>query len=351
MTKLALESNQVFLDTEVFDSLKFNFHLKLFRKLAELVKNGVISVYLTEITVKECKAHIKNNARNVAQSSRKLLDVAYPLEFMNEQLHKDINAAFDEKLVTASWNATFDNFLKEINVIFIDTNSVSNSLIFDQYFDNKPPFGPKDKKHEFPDAFVIESLRNYLGERRMYVISRDKGWKDACIPSGPLLYLKELSEFLDLCSKSDRDIKSLIKSHANEIKARIAEDFQELDFWIPDADGEVIDVDLDPDSIKISNYFVVDIESDKFTLNLPVSIPFSAKVSYIQPGSESYDKEDGILVYCEYEEETLERSEDLDVVIEASLASDNSRDFSIDSVDFGNPNIEISISETKYPYK
>lgn len=34
--------------------------------------------------------------------------------------------------------------------------------VFEKYFDKKKPFGIEKKKEEFPDAFIIQSLRSIL---------------------------------------------------------------------------------------------------------------------------------------------------------------------------------------------
>lgn len=56
-------------------------------------------------------------------------------------------------------------------------------IIFDQYFSAKPPFSVSgNKKNEFPDAFVIESAKNYMNEHindALLVVSEDNDWKKA----------------------------------------------------------------------------------------------------------------------------------------------------------------------------
>ncbi|MBK7008786.1 MAG: DUF4935 domain-containing protein [Saprospiraceae bacterium] len=53
--------------------------------------------------------------------------------------------------------------MKEANVRFIPYSESDVKSIFQQYFDKKPPFGLKEeKKHGFPDAFLIEFIKNWV---------------------------------------------------------------------------------------------------------------------------------------------------------------------------------------------
>ena len=55
--------------------------------------------------------------------------------------------------------------------------------IFSQYFNGEPPFSTTgDKKHEFPDAFVIDAAKKYLAEHPndiLLVVSKDGDWNSA----------------------------------------------------------------------------------------------------------------------------------------------------------------------------
>ena len=57
------------------------------------------------------------------------------------------------------------------------------ATVFEQYFKGDPPFATKgDKKHEFPDAFVIDATKKYLAEHPndvLLVVSKDGDWKSS----------------------------------------------------------------------------------------------------------------------------------------------------------------------------
>ncbi|XAG19216.1 hypothetical protein NM452_06770 [Vibrio metschnikovii] len=40
----------------------------------------------------------------------------------------------------------------------MDVSTVNPQVVFDAYF-NLPPFGKESKKHEFPDAFALEAIK------------------------------------------------------------------------------------------------------------------------------------------------------------------------------------------------
>ena len=350
MIQTFLRPIPVFLDTEVFCRHKFNFKSASFLGLIMLAKAQMIAVYSTQITIDECKDQLAKMAKEVSSACKKTLKKASPLKFINKQLYDDFQEATEEDLLKNSWIDAFDDFIKRTGIQLIDTNNVQNSVIFEQYFESKPPFGEGKKKFEFPDAFVIEALRNFKGGQ-IHVVSSDDDWEKACASSGTFVFYKELPKFLDFCWDADI-VKTFASRHSNELRDRIAENFQDLNFWVSDVDGEVSDVDLDPECIEIKDYFVVlKDEIGKFTLALPTSVPFSAEISYIEPGSELYDKEEWILVYCERRRETRELEICLDVELEVSLSSDTDGHFKVESVHFEKADVEVPLFETQYPYK
>jgi hypothetical protein len=57
------------------------------------------------------------------------------------------------------------------------------ATVFAQYFKGDPPFSTTgDKKHEFPDAFVIDATKKYLAEHPndiLLIVSKDGDWKSS----------------------------------------------------------------------------------------------------------------------------------------------------------------------------
>src|SRR5438874_1441023 len=56
-----MDTQHVFLDTEIFVSNNFHFESPLFVKLAELAQKRAIFVYLTTVTVREIETHIASD--------------------------------------------------------------------------------------------------------------------------------------------------------------------------------------------------------------------------------------------------------------------------------------------------
>ena len=90
----------------------------------------------------------------------------------------------------------FQNFIATSRAKVIDIDTVKASDVFKLYFHSDPPFSD-DKKSEFPDAFSIGSLLNFVIEKKinMIVVSRDGDWKKA-------LYGRERIQFKKVPQRS-----------------------------------------------------------------------------------------------------------------------------------------------------
>lgn len=91
---------------------------------------------------------------------------------INDILQTMENYKLDQKLLNA-----FETFYKEsLSLPYSNPESV-----FEQYFSNESPFAATgNKKSEFPDAFVIMSIKQYLKshpEVSLLVISKDTDWE------------------------------------------------------------------------------------------------------------------------------------------------------------------------------
>ncbi|MEM8719170.1 MAG: PIN domain-containing protein [Cyanobacteria bacterium P01_G01_bin.39] len=176
---------RIFLDTEVFVSANFNYQDSSFTKLVDLVNNDELVLYITTVTRNEILSNIEKEVHNsdsslktIHKEFRKNAKILY--NYQNFKSLFSLNHNKDE--TCQELKNQFLNYLEKIKAQVISVDQVSPEDIFDQYFNNLPPFKEGKKKYEFPDAFSIAALEKEAmnNDFKIYVISRDNDWQKAC---------------------------------------------------------------------------------------------------------------------------------------------------------------------------
>lgn len=171
-----LKTRNIFLDTQYFVKNRFNFEHVELQTLEELVRNGHVHVYLTDITEREIRKKIADeigNAVNVL-NSREIKYLSILPEF------KKIQEKYNSRTVVAMYDTKFKEFQKRCKIEIISSASVNLMKIFDDYCNMLPPFNAKqNKKAEFPDAFALAAIANWGQKERKkaYLLTQDNDWK------------------------------------------------------------------------------------------------------------------------------------------------------------------------------
>ena len=127
--------------------------------------------------------------------------------------------------------------------------------VFEDYFAAKPPFASSgSKKSEFPDAFVLGSIKDYLKSnptKSVLVISSDGDWESAVSDIDRVSFAKTLEDGIKTIQSAE-SIMSYFYAAEADIKAEIARIAEEECF---DLKGyEPID-DMEVTSIRVSTLY------------------------------------------------------------------------------------------------
>src|SRR5690606_25831618 len=70
----------------------------------------------------------------------------------------------------------FDLFLKKYNIEVVSSDTANHKEIFKRYFEKLPPFGIGQKKDQFPDAFILNTIELWCENNMsgVFVVSSDK---------------------------------------------------------------------------------------------------------------------------------------------------------------------------------
>ncbi|MCA9130851.1 MAG: hypothetical protein KDB22_27390 [Planctomycetales bacterium] len=165
----------------------------------------------------------------------------------------------------------------------------------DRYAETRPPFSTGDKKHEFPDAFALESIRYWaIGQsRKVYVASQDTGMKEYCDEVAELVFIQTVDQFLDIAIREDQEaaskLRAVIDANQDSIEAFIEAEFPSLGFFVDDREGDVNDVSVS--DIEIHAMSIVKLDGGIATVELDLTIKFVADVSYDDIEHGIYDSE------------------------------------------------------------
>ena len=320
------ETEHVFIDTQVFEQAEFNYKSKPFERLIELAQSRSIRVHLTDITINEVKSRIKKQIPDAIEALRGLRGKHEARILIN--VSEGFKEVFYNRIRTPEVIEVlirqFDELCAQLNPDMIPIDGSSVNDIFDRYFNQRPPFGSGGKKHEFPDAFNIASLKNWSETRhaKIYVISGDNDFTSACREIPRLIHLASLSEFLDIVSAYlaiDRYAvaEEVLRQNTRDIEERIERDFPEIGFYLDEEGGEIHDVRVN--SIRIRRQDIIDVEDVRAVYELTVEINYSADISYAMNSIEGY-------VVATYDE-TIERTLETEVEVTIDLDIQNPADY------------------------
>lgn len=280
-----LKTSKVFLDTSIFVKEYFNWDNINLSQVRRYASAGVIQLYTTDLTKKEIEKKVTGAIEKDYPAFKNLMKTNRILKVLPgmNKLYKEYTK---EKLVDQELEKFrkyfLDNQISEITMNNIDLNEIINL-----YFEGKPPFGSGKKKSEFPDAFVIASLKNWCkkNNEELYVVSGDNDFKEALRGFNQIIFISDLSSFLDLIPpKQKRDvlIKELNRNRTT-IEKQIIECFQnEAENFIvllSEIEGEIVAVSVEKLEI-IDNFKIQVIDVNKAFISTTVKIDTSLVISF-----------------------------------------------------------------------
>ncbi|MGN0619272.1 MAG: PIN domain-containing protein [Ruminiclostridium sp.] len=309
----------VTLDTNIFYETKFDFSENSpLGLLIKYVEQGKIKVILSDIVTREVEKHIKDRANSICRvirDKRKELLEILPEYFINNIGYNNALELADKKKTIEKSIDEFHQFLKDVKAEFLDINIINLCPIIDDYFSYKPPFENNDKKRkEFPDAFIASQIKEIYGEHKVVaIISKDKGFKQACGDSGNHLFFDSLSELYDMINKEEKQYEEAIEiidqkqlRITTEIK-HIINDYDYIDVIGSscDSDGNIYGFDYDDFELKtVANlsyriHTIDELTDETIVATLLVSADINVLCWYDDYENSAWDSEEKKYVFLE----------------------------------------------------
>jgi hypothetical protein len=309
-----LKTRNVFLDTSAFINENFGLKSTAFKSLISLAKMGSVFIKTTDITLREIKVQLRANLENAQKTlMSKKRDIRVLRNDSKDRfltLFEGFNTSELEKEI---WDA-IETDLKNSKTETLEAVQVPASKVFDMYFDRLPPFGSKEKKAEFPDAFVICSLESWCATNNalLYVVSSDNDMRSACEKSSMLLHLSSIAEFVDLVIRTDSSeadfLLSFFMDNSKRIVDAISAEVSDKMIDLKDEDGEGEVVSVDNVTLELESSSIIEVGEERAVMDIMAEVSFTASVSYKDQNTASYDSEDKTTIYWDDINETLERT-------------------------------------------
>lgn len=279
------EAENVFLDTEVFESAGRDFSAKPMRRLIDLIESGVLRLYLTSVTVAEIQSHLDADLRESLKALHNYKRYSKLLKRIIPTPNLEIE---DEGNLRAELHAEFDAFIKESKAEIVDATDVCAQSVLDDYFAVRAPFGKDNKKHEFPDAIAIRSITSWCesNEECAFVVSRDKDWIRATKRESQLRHFRTINELLE-CFLDDTSlvarIKELLESQEDELRQEILLAAEQLEFSVDEdlLNLEILNseiTDLVISDVSWNDLSVVDVGDGEATVSVICKFFVSATI-------------------------------------------------------------------------
>jgi hypothetical protein len=210
-----LETRNVFIDTQYFVKSGLYFDNPALKSFRELCEFGELFHVTTSVVMREVENHINLSVSEALNAMQTFKRKARILSSLNDRHIKSLFSEMLEEDVYMKANDVFLKFIEGFQTKCIDASHVDTEAILSLYFDRKPPFGDGKKKSEFPDAFLLFSLKSYLSQKdeKIYVVSEDPDMKSFCDGDSQLKSISSLAKVLDLYNEHTNTITAEVKQY------------------------------------------------------------------------------------------------------------------------------------------
>lgn len=312
-----LKSRLVFIDTCCFISKHFNFGIDSLGRTQRYIEEGKIHLLMPDITKSEIekkihlaaeKAHLKLKLvfEKDKENELKIMTVADGLPYSGKPQIPTVDDIF-KKIYEK-----FEEFIDSPNVEIVSTEHVNPKVIFDNYFNSKPPFGKESKKHEFPDAFVLEAIKDISKSRHqtIYVISLDPDLKSYTQLHENLISLDNINNLNSLIIHNDEELKvpaqfadDVFTFMEKDIFNRAFEHFKRAEYQASDISEDLFSDVIDNvtiNKLKISEHNLLNVTENNAEYQVIFSVDLKVDFSVPDYDNAIYDREDGRMYNLEY---------------------------------------------------
>ncbi|KNC17462.1 hypothetical protein AC790_00400 [Pantoea sp. RIT-PI-b] len=352
-----LQTRNVFIDTQCYVKAGLHFEGVAFEAFKELCEKGELALVITSIVEREVKNKIDDSIKEALQAVNVVQRKARILKSIDGNPIEGFFQPIDATSVHESAKKAFSDFLDDSNAKIAQLEGINIDGIFNDYFDGNAPFGDGKKKNEFPDAFSLAAVRNYVQGDGVYVISEDDDLKRFCASNPNCHQVDTLDKLLDIYNAHENSLSKAITSYILDNKESLNQEIEEIfnrseaynaSTW-DDSELESFSVlsisDLDPS--------VISIDGNSCIVTIDVAVQFEVTVTGPDFTNGYYDSEDKVVIpmdstkNVDIEEKEFLIEIEMDFDINGDEITNVQHRINIDKLFRG---IEFSVEENSYDY-
>lgn len=190
-----------YIDTSAFEAAAFQANSEPLQLLIDLSKSGFLQLLDHRILQKELKARIEKRLEECIKHLKNLRDVAYIVKSVPIGPFPHVYIEYEKEDIVTHLVENISNLFRECKSKTIPPAKDTLENILGLYFSKKAPFDLEAKKHEFPDAIVIQDLLFYsksLNEK-IHVVSKDGDFERALKEHPQVTLHDSIESLLRLC--------------------------------------------------------------------------------------------------------------------------------------------------------
>lgn len=342
----------VLIDTSAYEEQRLSFQGDIFDSLIRLSDENKITIIGCNVLRREIESHVREK---IAISVNRIKKVSADFDrltkddlgevtrmLVDTQILKD--RIFNER------KARIDNFFSTVNYEEIDLSKVNINSVLDDYFSFKPPFGAGKKKHEFPDAFVLNGFLDYYRKRlaSTCIVSADGDWRSFIEKHPDVRMFDKITEFIDFIHSSyDKEFTESLKQVLVEHDAKIIEEIKnEISDYKFEVDDTWINAELEMVSdsviVRVTDYNVISIEPESAQIEATAEIYVELTLWASDETAMVKDSDTKEWIYFGTNQYLVQKKEILDVTI--SITFDPHPEYLSDSFEID----EVSIPDDFY---
>lgn len=321
----------VIIDTSALENFQFDFcgwTTKTLPSFFNFLKEQNILLLSHPVLDGEIKKHIVHSQlfekfNGLKQNIQRNKDFYGLIGISPEDAIKRLSELDVEKILLSKYNDLF------CNAKMLPFSSPEK--VFEKYFSSFPPFSENgNKKSEFPDAFIIESVNNYLQKntfKNILVISKDKDWKQAFEEVERVSFCESIDDALKRIQSSEK-IEFLVSDCKKDILQSIqfqaeCECYNLSEFEMPiNSDVEVSSIKVD----DINDIIPLRITSSTILFKCTAHIFIDGSTRIIDENRSIWDHEEKDFLYVAYSNISFKNGQadiDCEITIEFSTELDD----------------------------
>lgn len=335
----------IIIDTSSFEKEQFDFISAKSASvvaLFEMIKAKDIKLLAHPILDREIRIHLINSGiiTSIDRLKGRLVELKGFMiknSYYSSDFIEKINNIDMPRLLLEAYNQYYSD---AITLEYPDPK-----IIFSQYFDNVAPFSKENnKKSEFPDAFIIQSVKDYLSlnpNERLLVVSGDNDWKAAFKYNNKVIWKESIVDALTFLNSVDSILSTeKIEKIFGSVKSYLEESISDIFYNCPckvNGFDEWEDTIINTAKLKniISDIKPLKVTRNKLILRVGISLSVTGSGKEFQADYSAWDNEDKRYLFESYNDISFDNGI-LDTDIEVDI-----------DYDFNDPENTAEISDVK----